>query len=85
MSSMDCFKVRWLPVRTPEISSGEVAASQIALGAARQGKAWRRSRDLLLAGVGIQMLMLTMYPKNERTDLTAAQVKQLTKIVEDLK
>ncbi|MGA2189799.1 MAG: type II toxin-antitoxin system RelE/ParE family toxin [Steroidobacteraceae bacterium] len=32
-----------------------------------------------------QILMLTMYAKNERTDLTAAQVKQLSRIVEDLK
>lgn len=32
-----------------------------------------------------QILMLTMYSKNERTDLTAAQVKQLSRIVEELK
>ena len=32
-----------------------------------------------------QILMLTMYAKNERTDLTAAQVKQLSRIVEDFK
>jgi hypothetical protein len=32
-----------------------------------------------------QILMLTMYAKNEQADLTAAQVKQLAKLVETLK
>jgi hypothetical protein len=32
-----------------------------------------------------QILMLTMYAKNEQANLTAAQVKQLTKLVETLK
>ena len=32
-----------------------------------------------------QILLLTMYSKNEQTDLTAAQVKQLAKYVESLK
>ena len=31
-----------------------------------------------------QILMLTMYAKNERTDITAAQIRQLSRIVEDL-
>ena len=29
-----------------------------------------------------QIMMLTMYAKNEQTNLTAAQVKQLAKLVE---
>jgi len=32
-----------------------------------------------------QILMLTMYAKNEQANLTAAQVKQLAKLVEALK
>ena len=32
-----------------------------------------------------QILMLTMYAQNERTDLTATQVKQLSRVVENLK
>jgi hypothetical protein len=32
-----------------------------------------------------QILMLTMYAKNEQADLTAAQVKQLAKLMETLK
>ena len=31
-----------------------------------------------------QIFMLTMYAKNERTDLTAAQIKQLSRVVEEL-
>ena len=31
-----------------------------------------------------QIFMLTMYAKNERTDLTAAQIKQLCRVGEDL-
>jgi hypothetical protein len=32
-----------------------------------------------------QLLMLTLYAKSERTDLTKEQVKQLAKIVETFK
>lgn len=31
-----------------------------------------------------QILMLTMYAKNEQANLTSAQVRQLAKVVEDL-
>jgi hypothetical protein len=82
---MHCFKVRWLPGLTPEISSGEVEASANCAGGCQAEERggvrviyfWRVSES--------QILMLTLYAKNERTDLTAAQIKQLPKIVEDLK